>query len=287
MTVVLALAVPACSQRDRDTIENIQVTQEDWVPLEPGTPPTDPNLVARVGKVLREGNGPKVDFDDLVQLRLRTGKSSTGLPQSDQDATGWVWIGFDHPERGDFPTENDMLASALLNLKQGSVQTFTKVFRPHYGDTLGHAYQLPFGNRQWFDTYMKKKRQADLGAAFKGGVVYADGRADGEGTTVEILRVCKGMASQRLITLMMNHPITVSQDMFRTHETREPRWTYVREAGWEGRCDDGKTMRYAFGPIRVSRPMEKAGKEESNLDKAPYAWIEKAWETVPVGVRME
>jgi hypothetical protein len=33
--------------------------------------------------------------------------------------------------------------------------------------------------------------------------------------------------------------------------------------------------------------MDKAGKEESNLDKAPYAWIEKAWETVPVGIRVE
>ena len=144
-------------------------------------------------------------------------------------------------------------------------------------DDAGYASRLPFGDAQ---------RYADnkplVGQGKSEAYVFADHGPRQDTTRVEITRVCQGQASQRLVTLFDNSPISVSQDMFRTHETSEPRWMYLREAKWEGHCNDGAQASFQYGPIIVEPPPGKT--KGLNISELWGPWIKEAWSKLPIGV---
>jgi hypothetical protein len=83
---------------------------------------------------------------------------------------------------------------------------------------------------------------------------------------------------------MDDTPINIAQDMFRTHETREPRWEWVRVAHWEGRCDDGSTARFDYGPIGVDPPEGRT--KGLNISQLFGPWFNQAWRDIPTGIQM-
>jgi len=287
--VALALTTTSCDKVLEDRIGNLRITTEDWEPLEPRSPAPDP-VATRVAKVIHAGTGAEIGIGDLVQLKVHTPKASSGRPQTDATGDGWLWIGFQRRGYYEFAVENDGLAAALIGQKRGSV---VQVTRERYATAVdeegnvGHVNQLAFGRRDDFDhslrpTPSREKRKQGL----RGINLYAAGWPGRDGSTIEIVRVCKGEASQRLTDLVATFPIRLAQDLGRTFVSKDPRHHYVREAKWEGKCDDGATARYAFGPIEVSTPPGRPDREW-HFDKAPYQWVEERWDEVPIGVRIE
>jgi hypothetical protein len=289
LAAVLALATTACiGPLDPDQVSKLQITTEPWEPLDPRTPKPDPKAFHRVSKVLREGAGPEIGVGDLVQLRVRTRKAAKGQPFADEEGEGWLWMGFQRYGFYEFHVETDGIATALLGRKGGSVVTIARDSFGQYDEgQLGHVSQMPFGRDSDFANPLRKTPSPEKRAqGHRGAILYADGLAGREGSAIEILRVCKGEASQRLTDLVATHPKRLAQDLGRTFESKDPRHHYVREAKWEGRCDDGKTARYAFGPIEVETPRGRPDKEW-HFDKAPYEWVEARWGEVPIGVVLQ
>ena len=271
--VALALGLLACSPQ-----ASLHVSYGAWEPLQIGTPPVESRERPSVGKVSREGHGPAVSLGDLVELHLATtslGRSGRPAGEHD-DGRGWVWIGFDPSARADFSVGYNAFAVTLIGLRQGSVQTFVANPRSARQGFVGGAGVLPFGDSERY--YANKP----LARSHRGGYIYGDAGPAEDVTRVEITRVCQGRAEQRLITLFDDSPITVAQDIGRSHETSEPRWMYLREARWEGQCNDGKHARFQFGPIGVEPPPGKT--LGLNLSHLWAAWIHDAWQQVPIGV---
>ena len=269
----VGLAMQSCSPAAK-----LQVSYEAWELLDPGVPPLGSLDQPSVGKVLREGQGPAVAAGNLVELHLvTTAFGHFGRPAGEyDDGRGWVWIGFDHKPKADFPAGNSDFAAALIGRRQGSVQTFVPNPRVRTPAYVGGAGLVPFGDSGRYFT------NKPIAGPRKSSYIYADRAPDLDVTRVEITRVCQGQASQRLVTLFDDSPISVSQDMFRTHETSEPRWMYLREAKWEGHCNDGAQASFQYGPVIVEPPPGKT--KGLNISELWGPWIKDAWSKVPIGV---
>jgi hypothetical protein len=285
----VGLALQACAPEDKSkSLATLQITYDEWVALGSESPPLESGQSAKANEVLREGQGPEVAVGDLVELHLRTRlPSSSGAALSERDeGLGWVWIGFGDASKSDFGTENGELAAALIGLRQGSVYTFAaRDTGPHYSwERVGYATQLPFGNRQWYSQHVSHA-PIDKAGRPGGGVVYADRGTSKEVTLVEITRVCKGQALQRLVSLMDNSPIQLAKhnNSIGSYESTEPRWKYLREAKWEGRCNDGAQASFQYGPYFVGTPRGKPDDTSVTTD-LPWLWIKDAWSKLPVGV---
>ena len=283
----LGLGMLACTP-GHEPKAKVNVTYDEWEALDPGAPPlVEPDRRARTGEVLHEGQGPEVALGDLVELHLRTrlASSSRAVPGARDEGLGWVWIAFDGPSTSDFRTTNDTLAAALMGFREGSVHTFVTHERPYYSDEMvGYAGQLPFGDRQWYSDHIARAK-IDKSSTLGGGIVYADRGPNKDATLVEVTRVCKGQALQRLVSLMDNSPIRLANTsgFFDTHVSTEPRWKYLREAKWEGRCNDGAQVRFQYGPYFVGTPRGKPD-DSSVTSDLPWLWLKEAWSKVPLGV---
>ena len=271
--VLASLPLAGCSPSGR-----LKVTYDAWELLQIGTPPAESREQPSVGKVSREGHGPAVSLGDLVELHLVTtsfGGSGRRAGEYD-DGRGWVWIGFDPSARTDFSVGYNAFAATLIGLRQGSVQTFVANPRSARQGFVGGAGVLPFGDSERY--YANKP----LARSHRGGYIYADAGPGEDVTRVEITRVCQGRAEQRLITLFDDSPIAVAQDIGRSHETSEPRWMYLREARWEGQCNDGAHASFQYGPVIVEPPPGKT--KGLNISELWGPWIKEAWSKVPIGV---
>jgi hypothetical protein len=275
MPLLLIWCVAACGPKGQ-----LQVTYGDWELLPIGVP-VDAAERSSVAQTLRQGQGPAVSLGDLVELRLitrrvaREGRAPAVVGDHDE-GLGWVWIGFDGGRRTDLSAGIDYFAAALVGLRQGSVHTFASGpgSRVSYG--AGVSLVLPFGDPVQYGS------RKHLPRSKRDGTVYADRGAGEDVTFVEITRVCQGRAEQRLVTLHDDSPIRVAQDIGRSYETREPRWMYLREARWEGTCNDGRHASYRYGPIVVLPPPGKSrGLDVSELWEP---WVKNAWKQVPIGV---
>ena len=60
------------------------------------------------------------------------------------------------------------------------------------------------------------------------------------------------------------------------------RWMYLREAKWEGKCNDGKGAMFQYGPIIVEPPPGKT--KGLNISTLWGPWIKEAWRKLPDGV---
>jgi hypothetical protein len=138
---------------------------------------------------------------------------------------------------------------------------------------------LPFGD---WERYLA---HAPLARSHRTGYARSDGGPGHDGTLVEIVRVCRGRAEQRLITLLDQSTIRIGQDIGRGYETDEPRWMFLREARWEGDCQDGSHASFHYPPIEVEPP---AGRTRGlKLSHLWGPWIQQAWKRVPIGVVIE
>ena len=270
----VGLAMQSCSPAAK-----LQVSYEEWQPMGPGAPLPGSDDQPSVSAVVRDGQGPAVALGNLVEMHFRTkavGRSGRA-PGEHDDGRWWVWIGFDGRERSDFPVGNNVFAATLIGQRQGAVLTFADNPRARMRGYGGYGTRLPFGSEQ---RYIDNRAVA--GAGKLSAIAYSDRGPNEDVTQVEITRVCTGQALQRRITLFDNSPISVSQDMFSTHETSEPRWMYLREAKWEGHCNDGAQASFQYGPVIVEPPPGKT--KGLNISELWGPWIKEAWSKVPIGV---
>ena len=84
---------------------------------------------------------------------------------------------------------------------------------------------------------------------------------------------------------MDDSPIRLANhnDFIGSHESTEPRWKYLREAKWEGRCNEGAQASFQYGPYFVQTPRGKPD-DTSVATDLPWLWIKDAWSKVPVGI---
>jgi hypothetical protein len=273
VVAALGFGIAACAPTPQ-----LQATYGEWEAIDAGAPPIDSPDQPSPGRTLAEGDGPAVSLGDLVEMHFRT--TSTGnegrKPGEYDEGRGWIWIAFGGGVKTDFPIGANAFASSLIGLRRGSVHTFVDNPRTRMKGTFGYVHALPFGNAQLYYINKPLARPGD------GGYAYSERGPDKDVTRIEITRICHGLAAQRLVTLLDDSPITIAQDAFRTHEIREPRWMYLREAKWEGRCDDGKEASFRYGPIVVEPP---AGKTKGLDISALWGpWVKKAWRDTPAGV---
>lgn len=269
----LCVGMQACSPK-----EQLQVSYGEWEMLEPGTPPSDSPEQPLVGRTIAEGAGPSVELGDLVEMHFRTTAAGNGGRKAGEydEGRGWYWIAFDGPAKTEFPVGANLFAGALIGLHLGSTHTFVDNPRSHGKGTYAGVHNMPFGVPQRFYDNKPLARPSD------GGYAYFDRGPGNDVTRIEITHICKGLATQRLITLTDNTTISISQDMFRSHDANAPRWMFLREAMWEGKCNDGKHASFNYGPIIVEPP---AGMGKGlNISTLWGPWIKKAWDKVPVGV---
>lgn len=259
-----ALLLAACTPEAR-----LQVGYGEWELLDPAAPALAAEERPTVRRVLRTGSGPALAIGDVAELRLQTPGATP------PEVRRWVWIGFLSGETGAFSTGRSEFAAALVGQPVGSLLTFnapathaTEGYAGGVGVLLFGGAREPFGGLS--GTPEQKQGTPVLAGAVE--------------TVVEILRVCQGPAQQRLITLFDDSPIRIAQDLGRTFETREPRRRFLREARWEGRCGDGATASFRFGPVRVDPPPGQS--EGLRIGPQFDAWEKQAWQQVPLGVQL-
>jgi len=276
MLACLGFGIAACGPTPE-----LHVTYGEWEPIEPGVPPVDSPDQPSPSLTLAEGDGPTASLGDLVQMHFRTtsrGKQGGKSGEYD-DGEGWIWIAFGNDAKTDFPIGASAFAASLIGLRRGSVQTFSDNPSARRKGTIAYAHGLLFGDSQ---IYYSNKPLARPG---NGGYACSERGPDKDVTRIEITRICHGLAAQSLVTLFDESPITIAQDAFRTHETSEPRWLYVREAKWEGRCDDGKKAAFRYGPVGVAMPPGKT--KGLGISTLWGPWTKKAWQDTPVGVVLQ
>jgi hypothetical protein len=283
-----SLAMQACDPKS--DISELKVTYGDWVPLTPGDPAKAAEEVAEVDVVLRQGQGTAVAFGDAVQVQLRNRYIASKFKQKPETDEGiwWVWIAFAAGSPPVFiPSAGHRLPASLLGLNQGSIVTFKRVVSKETSRAdkeirspglIGGANQSLF--KATWGGGPKSNPNAVPGERDHATVYGSEG--DYITTTVEIVRVCKGQASQRAITLFDNTPMRVGQDIGRSYMTSEPRWSFRREAKWEGVCSDGKHARFKYGPFLVETPTGQTKGMDISLLFDP--WAKQEWEKVPYGV---
>jgi hypothetical protein len=272
LLTLIALAATACSP-----VARLQVDLGEWELLPPGSPPQTSPGRPSLGRWLRQGQGTEVALGDLVELRF----AEIGSPaaSADDERRGWLWIGFDGPTQGDFPVADNGFAAALIGLRQGSQLTFVASPKATSPDVAGSSRVLPFGDWQRYIAL------APLAREQRSGYARSDGGPGHDGTLVEIVRVCRGQAEQRLITLLDQSTVRIGQDLGRGRETNEPRWLYLREARWEGECQDGRHASFRYPPIAVEPP---AGRTNGlKLSHLWGPWTQAAWRQVPIGVVLQ
>ena len=271
--VVLGLGIGllACTPQ-----ASLRVSYGEWEPLGPGTPRFAADQLPTVREVRRDGDGPALAIGDVAELRLRTQRIDPAPGENPQvsDVRRWIWVGFLNKGESDFSSGGDESGAALIGQKQGSVLTFAPAAHHAQDGYAGGVSVLLFGAaRNFFDRLPGTPAQKQ-GTAIRSGPKVE--------TSVEILRICKGPAVQRLVTLLDDSPISVAQDLGRTFETREPRWMYLREAKWEGSCNDGAKASFQFGPIIVEPPPGKT--KGLNISTLWEPWLKEAWSKLPIGV---
>lgn len=274
--LAMCLVVAACSSP-----ANLQVSYGEWEAFGQGKPGPESIDTVSVGQTVRNGAGPAIAQGDLVELRLviRKGSRDGRVTSDHTEGIGWTWIGFDGATPSVFPAGQRPFAAALIGLRQGSVHTFTVGPQARVKWAAGGVGQMPFGDPRSFFFIGPMAVEART----RGGTAVIADRGPAEDMSLaEITRVCKGRAEQRLITLFDNTSIKVAQDLGRTYETTAPRWRYVREARWEGQCNDGKHASYQHGPIIVEAPSGMS--RGLDISQLWDAWIKDAWKQVPVGV---
>ena len=271
------------------------VTYGPWEPLHRGTVPNGP--MAPVSRVLEIGRGPKVEAGMMIEAKVVTTFGEKQINVSRRDKVRdlgrhWIYVAFDDNGLPEYPpmelkTADDAAAAvfraggifeaSFIGIPLGQKFTFgPREDQKEYRGLVGYVDNVPFGSSRYVD-------EKPI-ARYEGGQVYAKTPELDNETSLEIVRLCKGRAAQRLVTLQDSTEISIAQDIGRSHTTSELRWMYLREARWTGMCNDGKAMHFDYGPVRVSPP---AGKTEGlRVSELFGPWVQQAWRKIDVGVTL-
>ena len=256
----------------------VKLTYGPWETFGPGMPP-DGSWAERptVAQLLRAGTGPLVAAGDLVEVHLMSTEMGRGGRKAGEydDGRYWVWVAWDDEDRPAFPAGNAKMAAVLLGQKQGALMTLADNPRAR-SKGLGVG-SVPFGDGEAY-----RMHQPVLYG--RSHAIHADQGPGQEITRVEISRVCQGQATQRTIEALDESLISIAQDIGRTHDTREPRWIFLREAQWVGRCNDGLLASFRHGPIGVDTPPGRS--KGLNISQEFGPWMQKAWAQLPGGVEV-
>jgi hypothetical protein len=295
MVCLLWISLAALAGCGPDTSE-LKVTYGPWEPLHQGRVPDVP--ACTVERVLKEGSGPRVEPGTMVEVRLVTtfGERQVNIATKDkvQDlGRYWIYVAFDSDQLPDrqgaqvrtadqaaariFGAGNGHLPVSLIGLSAGEQFTFQPCPSDidSGGSIIGGAGAIPFGD---FERYVAMQPLA----RGSGALIFAKtAKLDNE-SSIEILRVCKGRAAQRLVTLLDSTEISVGQDLGRTFKTSEPRWNFLREARWSGVCNDGKSMHFDYGPVGVDPP--EGAIRGLGLSRLFGPWSKNAWNKIETGV---
>lgn len=203
----------------------------------------------------------------------------------------WIYVAFDGDQLPDphrigvrtadeaaariFAAGNGRLPASLIGLPAGEQFTFRPCSSDSSGSIVGGAGAIPFGD---FQRYVSMRPLARGRSAL---IFAKTAQLDNE-TSIEILRLCKGHAAQRAVTLSDSTEISVGQDLGRTFTTSEPRWDYLREARWSGVCNDGKSMHFDYGPVGVDPP--EGASRGLAVSSLFGPWVRSAWDKIAMGV---
>ncbi len=295
MGCLLWISLAALAGCSPDTSE-LKVTYGPWEPLHQGRAPDV--AVCAVERVLKPGAGPTVEPGTMVEVRLVTtfGEKQVNVAAKDkvQDlGRYWIYVAFDGDQLPDprrmgvqtadeaasriFGAGNGRLPASLIGLSAGEQFSFQPCPSPSdsSGSVVGGAGSIPFGD---FQRYVAVRPLARGRSA----LIFAKTATLDNETSVEIVRLCKGHAAQRLVTLADTTEISVGQDLGRTFKTSEPRWDYLREARWSGVCNDGKSMHFDYGPVGVDPP--EGATRGLGVSSLFGPWVRNAWDKIEMGV---
>jgi hypothetical protein len=258
---ILMLALAGCGKKD-----TIQVKPEEWQTISPGKPLT----AFPTTKVIEEGKGAPVEVGQLVKVNLRL--HAKGPSWHDQ-GNWWIWIGFLDRKETPFFSNSPEIASALIGMREGTVLEFVDPTRStEKAGSLETNLMGDQPNYRW-----RKNLEEDHTP------IYMSLPGD-SGSQIKILLTCKAELQRRSVHLYDDSPLRVGTGWFSAYTTNTPRELWFDEGRVQGKCSDGHTATFRYGPSKSDRN-----------DKLPIPvvtgyfdqWLYEEWKRLPVGVQID
>jgi hypothetical protein len=263
MAMLMSLSLAGCDSA-KDYPKHIQEFPEPWQMLDPGKPLDKfPKI-----EVIEQGGGGIADLGDLVQIHLRTKRLSESALQ--ERGEWWLWIGFRLQKETAFFGNEPGIASALVGVRQGTLLRFLEP----KGNWIsaGQLRPNPLGSPEY---YSWRKNTQDFTE------VYVPNDA-GYYSVLEIKRVCKGQAQYRTVRLFDDSPVKVCPGLD-CYVSRKPREAWIDEAKIEAICQDGRKVKFEYGPTS-----SRSGKDEQTQVQGYFDdWYRNAWKNIPRGVQLK
>ncbi|MBC7859150.1 MAG: cadherin-like domain-containing protein [Burkholderiaceae bacterium] len=264
----LALALPGCNHA-----KDIQVQPEEWRTVSPGQP------LARfpTARVIEPGNGPAVGLGHLVKVNLRAYQTDSSQKWVDR-GDWWIWTGFRADEKTPFYTTSPRIASALIGLREGTLFDFIDAhdapkMNPLVAGLLFTAVIGDPNNYSW---------RTHINGTLDDRTTVFTSSSTKVGTQLRILATCKADLQIRTVRLFDDSLVTVyAEGGSRT--TREPREVWVDETRIQGKCSDGRTATFRYGPQPSASKTGGRSPVRAYFDQ----WFTDEWEKLPVGVQID
>lgn len=248
---VLMLVLEGCENRS-----TIQVMPEEWETMSPGQPlakfPT--------AKVIEEGKGAAVEVGQLVKVNL----SSKWGGEWHDFGNWWIWTGFLERKETPFFSNSPRIASALIGMREGTSIEFIDAHDDPMKDPdlAGTLYTNVVGDQPTY--FWRKNLENDT----HGVTVFSQDR----GAKIKILVTCKAVLQRRSVHLY--------DDRSRT----EPEELWFDEGRVQGKCSDGHTATFRYGPSKSKRNDKLS---PSALSSKFDQWIYEEWMRLPTGVQID
>lgn len=264
--------------------KHIQEYAGEWRIIPPGKPldkfPT--------AKVIEEGKGPAVGVGYLVQMNItkKIGYKKAE-PTWHDEGNWWVWTGFTKKEETAFFTDRgaNNIGSALIGFKEGSIFKFIATPEgPVTRRTDTGLYTNVMGDNHYY--MWRKSLSSNKDTEEKVNISPTETTKDIKGlyeTHLKILHICKADLKVRTVRLFDDSPVRVNTGWFSGHTTTEPREAFVDEGKVEGKCTDGRTATFQYGPMGSK---ENNGKGRSPVRGYFDKWDQERWKKLPVGVQL-
>jgi hypothetical protein len=260
----LAMALPGCNYA-----KNIQTFPEEWRTVSPGQPlakfPT--------ARIIEQGKGPVVGLGYLVKLRLRAKWDDAWHEFGDW----WVWTGFRTDEKTPFYTTSPDIASALIGVRDGTVFDFIPSDDPKRNPlAAGMLFTAIVGEPNDYSW-----RTHTNGTNTDRTTIYTSSPSD-VGTQLKILMTCKAELQIRTVRLFDDSPVTVYADGG-SYTSRAPREVWIDETRIQGKCPDGRTATFRYGPVGSSSKTGGRSPVRAYFDD----WFTAEWNKIQVGVQVK
>jgi hypothetical protein len=261
----LAMALPGCNYA-----KNIQTFPEEWRTVSPGQPlakfPT--------ARIIEQGKGPVVGVGHLVKVHLRT---QTDPDKWNDRGDWWIWTGFRIDETTPFYTTEADIASALIGMREGTIFDFLASNDPKRDPLIaGLLFTAIVGDAGEYK-WRTHTKSTDTDRT----MVYTSSDAKA-GTQLKILTTCKAELQIRTVRLFDDSPVTVYADGG-SYTSRAPREVWIDETRIQGKCPDGRTATFRYGPQASASKTGGRSPVRAYFDD----WFTAEWEKIPVGVQVK